>query len=91
MDELRLFHIDILGDLIDRMAAYGGRGRLITASSAGYQDECKTSTELEKSDARHWFLQLPRVRTREHRQLGKCELQGAPLSVLHRALLRGRA
>ena len=56
VDELRLFHIDILGDLIDRMAAYGGRGRLITASSAGYQDECKTSIELEKSDARHWFL-----------------------------------
>ena len=56
VDELRLFHIDILGDLIDRMAAYGGKGRLITASSAGYQDECKTSIELEKSDARHWFL-----------------------------------
>ena len=59
VDELRLFHKDLLGDLIDRMAAYGGRGRLITASSAGYEHECKTSTELEKSDSRHWFLQCP--------------------------------
>ena len=46
----------MLGDLIDRMAAFGGRGRLITASSAGYQDECRTSVELEKSDSRRWFL-----------------------------------
>ena len=59
VDELRLFHVDLLGDLVDRMAAYGGRGRLITASSAGYENECKTSTELEKSDARHWFLRCP--------------------------------
>ena len=88
VDELRLFHVDLLGDLVDRMAAYGGKGRMITASSAGFQDECKTSTELEKSDARHWFLRLPRMRTREHRQLGKRELQGAPVSVLHHALLR---
>ena len=56
VDELRLFHVDLLGDLVDRMAAYGGKGRLITASSAGYQDECKTTTELEKSDSRRWFL-----------------------------------
>ncbi|MCE2492748.1 MAG: phage terminase large subunit family protein [Alphaproteobacteria bacterium] len=59
VDELRLFHKDLLGDLIDRMAAYGGRGRLITASSAGYEHECKTSTELEKSDSRRWFLKCP--------------------------------
>ena len=56
MDELRLFHVDLLGDLIDRMAAYGGKGRLITASSAGYESECKTTHELEKSDSRRWFL-----------------------------------
>ena len=56
IDELRLFHRDLLGDLIDRMAAYGGQGRLITASSAGYQDECKTTHELNKSDSRRWFL-----------------------------------
>ena len=49
VDELRLFHVDLLGDLVDRTAAYGGKGRLITASSAGYQDECKTTTELETS------------------------------------------
>ena len=59
VDELRLFHRDLLGDLIDRMAAYGGKGRLITASSAGYQDECKTTHELEKSDGRRWFLRCP--------------------------------
>ena len=59
VDELRLFHIDLLGDLVDRMAAYGGRGRLITASSAGYQDECKTTHELDKSDSRRWFLKCP--------------------------------
>ena len=59
VDELRLFVLDLLGDLVDRMAAYGGRGRLITASSAGYQDECKTTTELEKSDSRRWFLRCP--------------------------------
>ena len=41
------------------MAAYGGKGRLITASSAGYQDECKTTHELGKSDARRWFLRCP--------------------------------
>ena len=59
VDELRVFQRDMLGELIDRMAAYGGKGRLITASSAGYQDECRTSTELGKSDARHWFLSCP--------------------------------
>ena len=59
VDELRLFHLDLLGDLVDRMAAYGGKGRLITASSAGYQDECKTTHELDKSDSRHWFLRCP--------------------------------
>ncbi len=59
VDELRLFHQDLLGDLTDRMASYGGRGRLITASSAGYEHECKTSTELEKSDSRRWFLKCP--------------------------------
>ena len=59
VDELRLFHLDLLGDLVDRMAAYGGKGRLITASSAGYQDECKTTVELEKSDSRRWFLKCP--------------------------------
>ena len=62
VDELRLFHVDLLGDLVDRTAAYGGKGRLITASSAGYQDECKTTTELEKSDARRWFLKCPECR-----------------------------
>ena len=59
VDELRLFHVDLLGDLIDRMAAFGGKGRLITASSAGYENECKTSIELEKSDSRRWFLRCP--------------------------------
>ncbi len=59
VDELRLFHQDLLGDLVDRMAAFGGKGRLITASSAGYQDECKTTHELEKSDSRRWFLLCP--------------------------------
>ena len=59
VDELRLFHIDLLGDLVDRMAAYGGKGRLITASSAGYENECKTTHELEKSDSRRWFLKCP--------------------------------
>ena len=56
VDELRAFHADMLGELIDRMAAYGGSGRLITASSAGYQDECRTTAELEKSDYQRWFL-----------------------------------
>ena len=59
VDELRVFSRDMLAELIDRMAAYGGRGRLITASSAGYQDECRTSIELGKSDARHWFVSCP--------------------------------
>ena len=59
VDELRVFDRGMLGELIDRMAAYGGKGRLITASSAGYQDECRTSIELGKSDARHWFVSCP--------------------------------
>ena len=59
VDELRLFHADLLADLIDRTAAYGEAGRLITASSAGYENECKTSTELAKSDSRRWFLRCP--------------------------------
>ena len=59
VDELRLFHADLLGDLIDRMVSYGGRGRLITASSAGFEDECKTTHELDKSDHRRWFLRCP--------------------------------
>ena len=49
----------MLGELVDRMASYGGAGRLITASSAGYEDECRTTTELEKSDSRRWFLRCP--------------------------------
>ena len=59
VDELRVFHLDLLGELVDRMASYGGAGRLITASSAGYEDECRTTTELDKSDARRWFLRCP--------------------------------
>lgn len=59
VDELRVFHQDMLGELVDRMAAYGGAGRLITASSAGFEDECRTTTELEKSDMRRWFLRCP--------------------------------
>ncbi len=59
VDELRVFHRDMLGELVDRMAAYGGAGRLITASSAGYEDECRTTVELDKSDARRWFLRCP--------------------------------
>ena len=62
VDELRLFHLDLLGDLVDRMASYGGKGRLITASSAGYEHECKTTTELEKSDSRRWFMRCPACR-----------------------------
>ena len=59
VDELRVFHQDMLGELVDRMASYGGAGRLITTSSAGYEDECRTTTELEKSDSRRWFLRCP--------------------------------
>ena len=59
VDELRVFHQDMLGELVDRMASYGGAGRLITASSAGYEYECRTTTELEKSDSRRWFLRCP--------------------------------
>ena len=59
VDELRLYHADLLGDLTDRMAAYGEAGRLITASSAGYENECKTTVELQKSDSRRWFLRCP--------------------------------
>ena len=59
VDELRVFERDMLAELVDRMAAYGGKGRLITASSAGYQDECRTSMELAKSDARSWFVSCP--------------------------------
>ena len=49
----------MLGELVDRMASYGGAGRLITASSAGFEDECRTTVELDKSDARRWFLACP--------------------------------
>ena len=59
VDELRVFHRDMLGELVDRMASYGGAGRLITASSAGFEDECRTTVELDKSDARRWFLSCP--------------------------------
>ncbi len=56
IDELRLFPRDLLGDLIDRTASFGSKGRIMTVSSAGFEHECKTSTELEKSDKRHWFM-----------------------------------
>ena len=59
LDELRAFARDVVLELVDRMAAYGGKGRLITASSAGEEDSCRTTTELEKSDARHWFIPCP--------------------------------
>ena len=59
VDELRVFARDMLGDLIDRMASFGSAGRLITASSAGYEDECRTTHEVEKSDSRRWFLRCP--------------------------------
>ena len=59
LDELRAFGRDIVLELVDRMAAYGGKGRLITASSAGEEESCRTTTELEKSDARHWFVPCP--------------------------------
>ena len=59
LDELRAFGRDIVLELVDRMAAYGGKGRLITASSAGEEEACRTTTELEKSDARFWFVPCP--------------------------------
>ena len=59
VDELRAFRGDLLQELTDRMAAFGGRGKLITASSAGLQDECKTTAEYQKSDQRQWFLVCP--------------------------------
>ena len=59
LDELRAFPRDIILELVDRMAAYGGKGRLITASSADEEDICKTTTELQKSDARYWFVPCP--------------------------------
>ena len=90
VDELRVFHADLLGDLIDRMAAYGGRGRLITASSAGYENECRTTVELDKSDARRWFMSLPVVRPPEHRRLEERDLQEPRESrLLHAVLWRG--
>ena len=59
VDELRAFQADVLQEISDRMAAFGGRGKLITASSAGYEHECKTTAEFEKSDARQWFMVCP--------------------------------
>ena len=60
VDELRAFQADVLQEIGDRMAAFGGRGKLITASSAGYEHECKTTAEFEKSDARQWFMACPK-------------------------------
>ena len=59
VDELRAFGRDMLGELVDRMASYGSKGKLITVSSAGEEGVCKTTTELEKSDARHLFIGCP--------------------------------
>ena len=59
LDELRAFTRDVVLELVDRMAAYGGKGRLITASSAGEEESCRTTTELDKSDARYWFVPCP--------------------------------
>ena len=59
VDELRAFTSDLLQEINDRMVAFGGAGRLITASSAGYQDQCRTTAELAKSDSRQWFLKCP--------------------------------
>ena len=59
MDELRAFKADMLQMLTDRMASFGGKGRLITASSAGYEHECRTTGEFLKSDQRQWFLRCP--------------------------------
>ena len=60
VDELRAFKLDMLQELTERMISFGGRGLLITASSAGYEGECRTSAEYEKSDKRQWFLKCPR-------------------------------
>ena len=59
IDELRAFKEDLIAGLIDRMASYGGKGRLLTCSSAGYEDECRTTAELEKSDNQRWQLHCP--------------------------------
>ena len=56
IDELRAFREDVLAGLNDRLAAFGGKGRLITASSAGFEDECRTSAELAKSDSQCWRI-----------------------------------
>ena len=88
VDELRLFHIDLLGDLVDRMAAYGGKGRLITASSAGYQDECKTTHELGQIRRPALVPQVPGVWQREYPGLAERELQGSKISFLPHPVLR---
>ena len=60
VDELRAFWADLLQELSDRMASFGGKGKLVTASSAGYADECKTTAEFQKSDQRQWFMACPK-------------------------------
>ena len=59
IDELRAFKMDLLQELADRMVSFGTDALLITASSAGYIGECKTSSEYDKSDKQAWYLKCP--------------------------------
>ena len=52
IDELRAFTADLLQEINDRMAAFGTKGRMITASSAGFQDQCKTSPQSCRNPTR---------------------------------------
>ena len=84
----RLFHVDLLGDL-DR--PHGGLRR---QGSSYHRVERRISRRVQDdhrvSEIRFPPLvhALPRVRSRERRQLVERELQGAPIPVLRHAVLR---
>ena len=86
VDELRAFTMDLLQEITDRMAAFGGKGRLITASSAGFQDQCRTTAELGEIRLPAMVREVPQLWPGKHRRMGRVSLQERSATLRHAVL-----
>ena len=90
VDELRAFTMDLLQEITDRMAAFGGKGRLITARRRGIKTSAGPPPSLAKSDFRQWFVRCPNCEPGKHRRMGRVSFQERSAALRH-AVLRDRA
>ena len=86
VDELRAFTMDLLQEITDRMAAFGGKGRLITASfcriSRSVPNDCRVG-EIRLPAMVH---EVPQLQPGKHRRMGRVSLQERSAALRHAVL-----